>query len=471
MANEICNSASEAVEIQPKEHQLPSGKSLFSWSFFGLMVTQFTVALNDNIFRWLLVPIGKARLGTIYGSYDKGAIGALTIGALMFLIPFILFSGYGGYCADRFCKRKVMIYCKLAEILIMLLGILVIWLGNPWLFFVLLFLMGTQSAFYSPTKYACIPDVVGDKNIPTANGLISMTTIIAVLAGTLLGNFLYDWTTLPNADGKRFMAEAPGQHNLWLSAVILVGVAFIGFLTAHLVQKMPPQPLKQRVPWYFWIPMGQSVSDLSYLWKYKALLLVAIGNAYYWGLASLTQTNIDKFIVPDIVMDQGYASFFLGILALGIAVGSILTGFIMKSQTTLKPLTPASLGMSLCSIALFFTPEGTGQLGSAAANYTLTILFFLGIFAGMFDIPCLSYIQKNSDQSQRGRIVGGTNFLSFSGMTLGAIVFGTLISGLGSRGVWLAAGIATFAVSLICLKLVHFTRQTDSAVSEGEEKC
>ena len=38
------------------------GAGLASLSFLGLLVTQFLVALNDNMFRWLVIPIGKQLL-------------------------------------------------------------------------------------------------------------------------------------------------------------------------------------------------------------------------------------------------------------------------------------------------------------------------------------------------------------------------------------------------------------------------
>lgn len=441
------------------ETNKPQGR-LFSLSFLGLLITQFTVAMNDNIFRWLLVPIGKARLGVYYGNYDTGANIALTLGGLMFLVPFILFSGYGGFCADRFCKRRVMILCKAAEVLIMLLGILFIWIGNPWLLFIVLFLMGSQSAFYSPAKYSCIPEIVGEKNIPTANSLIGMSTMVAVLAGMLLGNYLYDWTTLPNdPNGQRLLAPAPGQHQLWLSAAVLVGVAVLGLLTAFFIQRMPPTGTKVKLKGFQKIPMGQSLSDFAYLWRHKALLLVALGSAYYWGLASLAQTNIDRFVVPEISGTQKDVPTFLCFLTLGIALGSALVGFLMRGKMTLKPIVFSAFGMAVSAIVLFFTPAGTGEMPSTASQYALIALVFLGVFAGMFDIPLMAYLQKNGEESQRGRIIGGYNFLSFGAMALGAGIFGILVSLFGTRGVWLFAGIVTILVALICVFFV-FLKQS-----------
>ncbi|MDO4424698.1 MAG: MFS transporter, partial [Planctomycetia bacterium] len=78
-----------------------------------------------------------------------------------------------------------------------------------------------------------------------------------------------------------------------------------------------------------------------------------------------------------------------------------------------------------------------------------------GTFAGIFDIPLMAYLQKNGEESQRGRIIGGSNFLSFSAMTLGVVVFGALIDALESRGVWFISSISAVIVGFICIWAVR----------------
>lgn len=180
---------------QPKELSVPlplsssRPESLWSRSFVALLVTQFTVALNDNMFRWLIVPIGKELIGQ-----DT----ALWLGAVCFLAPFLLLAGWAGFFTDRFSKRTVIIWCKAAELLIMALGILTIWLGQVWMMFVVLFLMGAQTAFFSPSKFGSIPEIVPPQHIGTANGWIGMTTMVACILGAALGGYLYSATTPPS---------------------------------------------------------------------------------------------------------------------------------------------------------------------------------------------------------------------------------------------------------------------------------
>jgi acyl-[acyl-carrier-protein]-phospholipid O-acyltransferase/long-chain-fatty-acid--[acyl-carrier-protein] ligase len=94
----------------------PSQK-LLSRSFLALLATQFLGAMNDNMFRWLAVPIAKPILGDAK---------ALSLGLMSFTLPYLLLAAPAGYLADRFSKRQVIVGCKIAEIVLMLLSIAII---------------------------------------------------------------------------------------------------------------------------------------------------------------------------------------------------------------------------------------------------------------------------------------------------------------------------------------------------------
>ena len=168
-----------------------SSDRLWTRNFIALLVTQFLVALNDNIFRWLVIPIGKYAIGWS-DTPDKVRM----IGSVAFLLPFILFTAYAGYCCDRFNRRTVIIWCKVAEVLILILGTMTILCQSVFMMLVVLFLLATQSAFFSPAKYSSLPAVVPQSLISKANGFYSMTTMIACIGGPLLGGYLFVWTTV-----------------------------------------------------------------------------------------------------------------------------------------------------------------------------------------------------------------------------------------------------------------------------------
>ncbi|MCH5374480.1 MAG: MFS transporter, partial [Planctomycetes bacterium] len=126
-------------------------QTLWSPGFQGLLATQFFGAMNDNMFRWLAVPLAK---GVIHPTT------ALSLGLASFTLPYLLFAAHAGYLADRYSKRKVIVWCKVAEIVLMALGVLAVYLGSVTMLFVVVAMMGAQSALFAPSKFGAIPELV-----------------------------------------------------------------------------------------------------------------------------------------------------------------------------------------------------------------------------------------------------------------------------------------------------------------------
>src|SRR5438132_6243672 len=157
-------------------------------SFWGMTATQFLGAFNDNLFKQLMlllaIPVGAA-------AAQKADQQGLAM--MVFSLPFVLFSGFAGYLSDRYSKRTVIVACKIAEIGIMLLGVVAFraygWTGYAGLLLVLWF-MGTHSAFFGPGKYGILPELFRERDLPRANGVILMTTFLAIIFGTASAGIL-----------------------------------------------------------------------------------------------------------------------------------------------------------------------------------------------------------------------------------------------------------------------------------------
>ncbi len=174
-----------------REH--PGRAGLLSRSYLGLLVTQLLGAMNDNLFRWICVWIGK---DLVPAAYEDVAVSA---GLALLVLPFILLAAPAGYLADRFNKRDVIVGCKVAEVVLMLIGVAAIVSGSVWAMFTVLFFMGSQSALFGPAKYGSIPEIVRPTRISAANGLVAMTTIVAMWAVRFWRAIC---TTGPNRLGK-----------------------------------------------------------------------------------------------------------------------------------------------------------------------------------------------------------------------------------------------------------------------------
>src|SRR5882757_8610255 len=144
-------------------------------SFWGMTATQFLGAFNDNLFKQvvLLMCIDFAR--------QEGTRDYQPHAQLLFSLPFILFSGFAGYLSDRISKRRIVILCKTVEIGIVMLGTWSLSSGSLTAVFTVLFLLGTHSAFFGPSKFGILPELAREQNLPAANGIFLMTTFIGII--------------------------------------------------------------------------------------------------------------------------------------------------------------------------------------------------------------------------------------------------------------------------------------------------
>src|SRR5229473_5882917 len=154
--------------------------------FYAFLAAQFLGAANDNAFKITLVLFV---LSVISGEARQLRYSSLT--TALYPVPFLLFSPLAGYFADRFTKHRVLFWTKCPEIIAMTLATIGFYLASiPFLLFVLFF-TATHSSFFSPAKYGILPEVFVDKDLPVANGVLELTTDLAILIGSIAGVYAY----------------------------------------------------------------------------------------------------------------------------------------------------------------------------------------------------------------------------------------------------------------------------------------
>ena len=403
-----------ATAAELTKETAPAGRTLFSSGFLALLSTQFLTALNDNIFRWLVIGIGKDHVEPSEVGY------VLMAGTAFFVLPYLILAAPAGYLADRYAKRSVIVGCKIAEVVIMALGIGAIMLGSlptGWALGLLLgvvALMGGQSALFSPARAGSIPEVLRPELISKANGLFGLATVIASVLGMVIGNGLADWT------------EPKGMNPLWLSAVVLIGVAVLGTLTCLPITSLPPGDPTRKFPWDAPI---QTYRDLRTLASSRPLLRVALGIAFFYAVGALAQLNIDQLAAEGGALEESAKSPLLLALIFGVCVGSVLAGLWSGDHVELGILPLGAFGVALNSLLLFTVPA---RLFDPAAPITggfvwaCLLLLFLGISAGLFSVPLEAYMQHRSPRASRGSILAASNFMTFSGICLASFLFAAL---------------------------------------------
>src|SRR5262247_1811602 len=97
--------------------------------------TQFLGAFNDNLFKMVVSMVA------VHAATADSSGGQLAIVGAVFVLPFLLFSGYAGQVADIYSKRSVLVVTKSLEIVATGLGLVGFATGHLGLTYAVLFLI------------------------------------------------------------------------------------------------------------------------------------------------------------------------------------------------------------------------------------------------------------------------------------------------------------------------------------------
>ena len=127
--------------------------------FWPLFWTQFFGAFNDNVYKNALVILITFKSFSLLGVNPEQMV-ALCGG--VFILPFFLFSAIAGQICDKYAKHKLMVWIKVWEILVMIIGAYGFMTENVAVLMITLFMMGLQSTFFGPVKYSALPELITD---------------------------------------------------------------------------------------------------------------------------------------------------------------------------------------------------------------------------------------------------------------------------------------------------------------------
>ncbi len=405
--------------------------------FWGLIAAQFLGAFNDNAWKNLLQSLAVA---TIADSVERDGVIALAM--VVFIVPGILFSMHAGSLADRFSKRSALIASKLFEIVVMALGVAAFLSGGSFpLLMAVLFLLSTQSTYYSPAKYGVLPEVLPPERLSWGNGILEMTTFAGIIFGMVAG-------TWPVLFFKPAGAPVAGS-SLWQLALILTAIAVVGSAASFLLKPIPAADPNRRVSL-------NPFADVRAQWRTiagrRVIGLTVLGIVYFWSLAALLNMNLYSYGKEALQLPEKdfYTTIGYLLMALsgGIGLGSAAAGYLSGKTIELGLVPLGALGLSASSTALYFT---TGSFA-----WTAAALAALGFSGGLFIVPLNSLLQELSPPAEKGRLIAATNIGGAFGMLLAAGLFTLLKSvlRLDAPLVFLVCGLGTLAGTAYVLRLL-----------------
>jgi acyl-[acyl-carrier-protein]-phospholipid O-acyltransferase/long-chain-fatty-acid--[acyl-carrier-protein] ligase len=362
--------------------------------FLPFFWTQFLGAFNDNFYKIVVSMFAIDAAGSSSGAAPYLAL----IGAL-FILPFFLFSGYAGHVADAFSKRSVLVVTKAFEIVAMVFALLAFFSGHLELTFCIVFLMALQSTFFSPAKYGILPEMLPQRDLSRGNGLLEMSTFLAIILGTAAGSVVFGlW-----------------KHDLGLIGLILILIAVLGTITSFGIPRVPPSGATKPFQLNPWTEVNIGVRRL---YQDPRLWLTVMGISYFWFVGALMQMDILLFGKEILALDDLRNGLLVTFLAFGIGIGSLAAGRLSGDKVELGLVPLGSLTMALFSFMLYL----------AAPSYTLVILalILLGFSGGLFAVPLNALLQQRSGKQEKGQLIATNNFLNTLGVLLASGMFWTL---------------------------------------------
>jgi len=389
-------------------------------SFWGMTVTQFLGAFNDNLFKQLVLLI-CVDIRLRGGNDQQGAALAL------FAIPFVIFSGFAGFLADRTSKRRIVVLAKVAEIVIMLLGMAAFAFSESYVdgrlhfLFVVLACMSIQSAFFGPSKYGILPELFRERDLPQVNGAIQMTTFLAIIFGMALAGYSKEWF------GDR----------LWIVSSFCVGIAVAGTFTSLFIRRTPVAH-----PGLPFRPSSLAINSETWqmLRRDRPLFTVLLISSLFWFVGGVVQPAVNSFGKSQLGYSDGRTSILAACMGVGIAIGCIWAGKASKKKVNPRLVTVGAWGIAVSLFALSWigprsmfegaaetkAPEPFASLLIPVSGEELTargILTALGVFAGVFVVPLAVFMQSRPPEDQKGRMIGAMNLINWIGIVFSAGFF------------------------------------------------
>ncbi len=392
--------------------------------FWSLFATQFQGAFSDNVNKFLVLYL---IIGTGMAAEQRDSLVPLVNG--LFALPFILFSMAGGYLADRYSKRSVAVWVKVAEIAIMALAALAFGVNSIPLMLVVVFLMSAQSAFFGPTKYGLMPELLPEKQLSWGNGLIGLGTFMAVIAGTVAAGGL----------SKLF-----GNAQVW-SGALLVLLACVGTATSLGIDRVPAADPAKQFRWNF---LSDLWAQFQTIRRDRVLLIAVLSSNYIWFLGALLQPTLVFYGKDVLHCDDLHSSYLQAALAIGIGLGSAASGYLSAKKIEIGFVPAGAFGLALFG-ALLGRPGLTFE--AVAVN-----LLLLGFCGGFYVVPVNALVQHRPDPGNKGGVIATSAFLSWVAILLaggGLYFLLARVLRCGPREIFLVGGALSFlgAVAFICV--------------------
>ena len=326
------------------------------------------------------------------------------VASLIFTGPFLVFCAIAGQIADKVDRGVIFRWIKRAELAIMIFAGIGFMTQSIWILAISLGLMGTQSAFFAPTKNAVMPQWLDSDELIRGNGLLSGTQFAVLLVGTIVG--------------LQLATEQP-----IILASILFFLAIVGWIAAEMC---PPAAAPNPSLKVDYNPLTAIWSVLKKIFEHPDVLRPWLGIAWFYGLSTIFITAFPNFIANVMGYEKGVLQIVLIVSTISIFIGSMVTMFVgnwkIWGPEAIRLVAVGIIGVTISSLILYFAPSpkylGPESFGPVAefGKDPHTPLFLAGVagaslFNGMFVVPLQAMAQRRAHPRIRAQLMSAGSVL------------------------------------------------------------
>jgi MFS family permease len=337
--------------------------------------------------------------------------------------PSIVFTLFGGVIADRMSRRKLMLITQSIMLVLafVLAGLVFTKTIQPWEIIVLAFLLGVANAFDAPARQAFVVELVAREDLTNAIALNSTMFNLATVVG-------------PSVAGVTYALFGAG----WCFTIN--GLSFIAVILALAFMRLKSQP--------------PAKNKQSALLEMKEGLVFAYSNdTIRMLLTNLVAISIFGFGVINLM--PAWAVSILG--------GDVTTNGLLLSArgvgALLGALAVAMLGShhirgKMWTFGSFFLPV-TLFIFAYMRLLPLSLLMLVGVGFGLMVSANTTnaMVQLEIPDHLRGRVMGIYTLVFQGGMPLGALLAGSLASGIGEPTTVILSAILLLIVAILTFVL------------------
>lgn len=347
------------------------------------------------------------------------------VGAVQFL-PTLLLTLFAGVLNDKFKKKEILIITQSTLAFSAFILALLIFTNTIkyYLIIIIALIIGTATAFDMPTRQAFVIELVGKNDLMNAIALNSAVFNMARIIGPALGGLTIAYIGIEYCFLFNAISFLP----------VIIGLFFI----------VPYEVNNNKNN----LTLLESIKDgIKYCYQKKSLFWVLMA---VFVLATFAMNfNVLVPVFTKTILNKGEKDF--GFLMSCMGIGSFLGALNVATKSKKGPKRIFLLLTSISTSILFI-------LIGINKNFLFTgiLLGFTGFCNTSFFTTANSFLQLNSEDEYRGRVVS-LYALLFNGTTpIGNLFCGSISNHFGANYAFIICGILIFTLILLMFTIIVF---------------